>query len=60
MDINKRLGERAGEDFKALAELKGVSVEQLEIDAIRWYLKQAQDKLRDDRPRTRLKRLNSK
>ncbi|MGP4715306.1 hypothetical protein ACTXGL_01525 [Psychrobacter sp. T6-6] len=60
MNINQKLGERAGEDFKALAGKKGLTVEELEAEAVRWYLKKAQEKLSDSRPRTRLKRLNSK
>ena len=57
MDSIKILGKNAGEDFEALAKQKGITVEELQLEAIRWYLKKAQNKLRDDKPKPRLKRL---
>jgi len=60
MSLRQKLGKHACEDFEALASRKGVSVEQLEVEAKRWYLEQAQNKLQFSRTKPRLRRLDSK
>lgn len=60
MDLLRKLGKNASSDFEALARSKRMTVEELEVEAKRWYIEQAENKLQFSRAKPRLRRLDSK